>query len=417
MFAAIYYFVHELENSRIIRLLLLVIVGLYSGSGDYHGFYWVVESFYQLAVFFIIFGILIRDQKIKVRWLLPICFLFIFIHPTSAFLSAIFILYPIFLFLLAKTDSTRAFKNSFLLIISLGIPFLVYLILSKAYPSANSPQSIDIQTRLIREFFLGRLSPISFSVIWQNYFAIFFINIGTIVIYFAMFALAYYQRKFKLLAIFFSISVVVLLSSFIPYGSRTLNFLWPTTFFLIAYFLVGIWRVLEKTNSRLKLRYLTMLPVAALFFIVTIFNIISVSAENGAKNYNWYRPCISQAQNFNLYFTSHESMNAFSLYQDSEKNLHFLSIEALNSLSNSENLLIETKNENLKPQPLNGIEEYLTSRITRRSALGNVQYPQNAWTTPAADLESIKEFLDKKNLELESYLDCGHFKTSIIKTL
>jgi len=417
MFAALYHFISKLENSRRIRLLLLMVIALYSGSGDYHGFYWVVGSYYQLALFFIILAFLIGKQKTNLYRIFPICFLFIFIHPTSAFLSSIFIFYPIMFSLFSKKEAKFAFKKLSPMLICLAISIFLYILIGRMFPDGNSSESFQTQAGLIKDFFLGKLNPISFPIIWREYFTIFFNNIVTTITYFVMLALLFYLKKYKLLAIFFSILIIVLLSSFIPYGSRTLGIFWPITFFVIGYFLVSIWKILQSINTKIKLGFLTVIPLVGIFALATIFNIIFISSLNTTKNYDWDRSCPLKLQDDNLYFTSLESMNAFSTYNGNGKNLHFLSLDEVNKFSMIGNVIVETKKEQIQPPTLFGVKNFLASKITRRNRPTYVEYPINAFTTPPADSGSMLSNLNQSNLIISRYLDCGHFQVSVVKKL
>lgn len=417
MFTAVYYFFSKLENSRLIRLLLIMVIALYSGSGNYHGFYWVVESFYQFALFITIFAILVNKNSTKLYLVFPVCLLFIFIHPTSAFLSVTFALYPVTLFLFSKKEALKAFYNLVTILICLGISFFLYVAIGRLFPSSGSPQSFQTQLGLIGDFISGKLQAISFPIIWREYFAIFFNNAITTITYVVMFVFVLYLKKYKLLAIFCSILIVVFLSSFVPYGSRTLGLLWPVTFVIIGYFIVGIWKTLQSSNSQIKLGYLTVIPFVGLFTLATIFNLISISTLNATKNYNWDRSCPLELKDKNIYFTSLEPMNAFSLYGNNESNLHFLSKDEFGNFLSRGNMLAETKNEKLQPSPLSGIESYLASKITRRSTGTSVEYPVNAWTVSPTDLDAVQAALSRNNLHLNKYIDCGHFQVLIINDL
>ncbi len=417
MFTAAYYFVSKLESNRVIRLLLLAVLALYSGSGDYHGFFWVVESFYQFALFLVIFAFMINKNHVKLYIIFPVCLFFIFIHPTSAFLSVIFALYPITLSLFSKKDAVKSFYNIISIFICLGISFFLYLAIGKLFPIGNSPQSLHTQFSLIKDFFLGKLNPISLPVIWREYFSIFFNNTITTVAYFAMLIFVIYLKKYKLIAIYLSILIIVLLSTYIPYGARTLGLLWPVTFFIIAYFLVGIWKALQSIESKIKLGYLTIIPLACLFTFVTIFNVISVSTMNTTKNYSWDRTCPLRLQDKNIYFTSQESLNAFLLYGGKEKNLHFLSITEAGDFLKEDNMLVETKNEKLQPRTLSRVEKFLASRLTRRNTSISIKYPVNAWTEAPIESTVLLKDLSLNNMQISKYLDCGHFQVSIVSKL
>ncbi|GEM_PF-6619704 len=417
MFLTLAYFLIKVETDKKVRLLLFTLLALYSGSGAYHGFFWVVPSFYQLILFFLMLTFIFSDKKFKLWQILPFSAAFIFVHPTSIFISAIFLIYPLFLYFFKKELSYVAFKNTIPVLTSLLLSFMAYLLIGFRFPHDNSPESFQTIQSLLAGFIKGNINLISLQIIWKEYFSIFFLNPVTIIVYFTMFYFVYRIKQYKIIAVYLSTLLLVLLSTTIPYGSRTLGFLWPITFLVIGYFLVGIWKMLHSISPKFKLGYLTIIPFAVLFTLASIFNVISVSSVNATKNYNWNRSCPLKLQDKNIYFTAQESKNAFSLYEGDEKALHFLSIDKVNDFSKEDNMLVETKNEKLQPSALSGVEDLLASMITRRGGGTNVQYPSNSWTVPPADSGTLLANLNSNDLKISQYLDCGHFQVSIIEKL
>src|SRR3972149_10823794 len=246
MFVALAYFLRRLEANKRIRLFLIFIITLYSGTGSYHGFYWVVPSFYQLALFFVVLSFVI-SQKIDKFWkIFTASFTFIFIHPTSIFVSMIFLAYPFVYFFIKQKFQLATFFNTAKVIFALAVSYGLYVLIGLNFPHAGSPESFETILKLLTDFISGNLKADSFPVIWSEYFSIFFLNPLTTTIYFLMLFFLYKAKRFEVLSGYICALILVLFSSFLPYGWRALGFLWPLTFLMIGYAIVGFAASFEK---------------------------------------------------------------------------------------------------------------------------------------------------------------------------
>lgn len=406
MFAALAFFLSKLETSKNIRLLILIILSLYSGSGAYHGFYWVVPSFYQLALFFVILGFLVSRQRINPIMIFVTSLLFIFVHPTSVFVSPIFVVYFAALFILKKADNNlkNNFKN---LIVSLFASFIAYFAIGRFFPAAGSPESFQTSFGLIRSFFSGQLNSISWPIIWQEYFSIFFFSPVSAIAYVLMFCFVAVAKQTKIIILFFSAALLVLAGAFIPYGARTLEFLWPLTFILIGYAFVGLFRFLEKLSSFAK--YLTVVPLIFLIFLATIFNLISIKTLNATKDYSWDRSCPSKLIGNKTFFTNLESLYAFNLYGLSQGDEVFLSDDRLPELFKDGTFFVQTIDTPKFTSTLSTLEESLAQKITRRQEPIKVEFPTNSWTQKPVDSQLLNSKLNTNNLVVEKAYDCGKY--------
>lgn len=415
MFAALYYFLKKLEVNRKIRLFLILVLALYSGSGAYHGFYWVVPSFYQLALFFGILAILISLKKENFLKIFALSSAFVFIHPTSILVTIIF---PVFIgltYITSRSNFKIAFSNFQKIITSTIFAFLVYLLLSKQFPQNGSPQSFENNLGLITNLLNGNVNLISLPIIWREYFAIFFFSPLSIVAYFVMFYFVFYLKKKTMLLIFTSILPLITIGVIIPYGSRTLAFLWPITFIIIAYTIVGLYSWLANNFSKLK--FLAIVPTVFLFIAATIFNQISAQAINTNKNYTWDRSCPEKLQNTNVFFTSLEALFAFNLYGLNKNNQNFLSDANLPLFTSEGNFLVKTKAEEKQTENLNEIQKLLISKITRRSQYPDAGSSSNLWTQNSVNETRLEKDLQKKSLNLKIFYNCGHFEVFKIEKI
>ncbi len=408
IFACLAYFLYKLEVSKKIRLLLFIMLTLYSGSGSYHGFYWVVPSFYQLALFFVMLTLVIDQKPIMIKNALPVSLAFIFIHPTSIFVSFIFIIYPFVLSFVRKKLSIINLKNTAVICAALIISYLIYFLLGLNFPHADSPESFQTSVNLVFDFFSGKLKPSSFPVIWHEYFSILFVNTITTAAYFAMFFFVYRIKQYKILAIYVSTLLLVLVSSFLPYGWRTLGFLWPITFILVGYSFVGLYTTLKTYSPALK--SLALLAIVVLIFLTTSFNLILIKSLNARNNYNWDRSCVSEIIDKNVFFYSHESMNAFTLHGLNPNRALLMTQDKWEKILKEGSYVINIETLKNKRESLSSLENLLTSKITRRYLTVNPPLASNAWTTRVVLPDEVDNALATKGLEGRIVKNCGHFR-------
>lgn len=412
MFGALYYFLRYLEPNRKIRLFLISVLALYSGSGAYHGFYWVVPSFYQLALFFGILAILISRKKENFLKIFVLSSAFVFIHPTSILVTIIF---PVFIgltYITSRSNFKIAFSNFQKITTSTVFAFLAYLLLSKQFAQNGSPQSFENNLNLITNLLNGNINPVSLPVIWREYFAIFFFSPLSIVAYFVIFYFVYFLKKKMVLLIFTSILPLVIIGTLIPYGARTLAFLWPITFIIMAYAIVGLYDWLR--NNFPKLKFLAIIPVVFLIIFATNFNQISAQAINTNKNYTWDRSCPIKLKNQNVFFTSLEASFAFNLYGLDKSRQTFLSDANSQLFVKEGNYLVKTKNGQKQTENLNQIQNFLINKITRRSPYPMTGSSINLWTQNSVSESRLGKDLQEKSLNLKNAYDCGHFE--VLKT-
>lgn len=411
MFAAIAFFLKKLEANKNIRLLLFIIISLFSGSGAYHGFYWVVPSFYQLALFFVIAGFLVSNErnfsinkKVNNILLSATTFLFIFIHPTSVFISLTFYGYFLALFL-AKKSSPQLLNNIKILTLALCMSFAGYFLIGRLFPSSSSPQSFETIIKLIKSFITGNSSLVSLPIIWQEYFAIFFLSPLTTAAYFIMFCFAIRAKQVKLVALFLGALLLVGAGMFIPYGARTLQFLWPLTFLLIGYALVGLFHFLSEYSQ--KLSYVAVVPLALLFIASTLLNLVSINTLNQTKDYEWDRSCPSKITGETI-FTNLEALYAFNLHGMPRESQILLLDDSIPQSLGYANYIVSVADSPKMVNRRTNLGETLANKITRRQQPKNVIFPQNSWTQQLASTQTINE-LERYGFTSLKEHDCGKF--------
>ena len=115
------YFIKKLtKNNQPLSALILFFLALYNGNGSYHGFFWIVPSFFSVLLFFLIFGIILDNKNRSWKYILPVLALSASLnHAMSIYSSAIFLIYYPWAWLISPVPSRgHIFGTS-------PIPFLI----------------------------------------------------------------------------------------------------------------------------------------------------------------------------------------------------------------------------------------------------------------------------------------------------
>ncbi|KPA10929.1 conserved hypothetical protein, membrane [Candidatus Magnetomorum sp. HK-1] len=220
-----------------------IIFAFYNGSGNYHGFYWVVPSFYSLLFLYI--NIIIFFYTKKWKWIAPFSiFLLLFSHPLSLFCIAL-ISFALFIHGLL----TKSISSSLVKIVYLCLWSFFYMIIYK-YLYIN-----DIIFPLFAES-LSFNSLLSFegkgyADLWNqtpfvHYFFEAFLPLTISSIYYCI-----KKKEYILISLFFSSLTGILLFCFIhPYASRV--FLYFENMLLLIYIVACYYSVQFFINSGFK---------------------------------------------------------------------------------------------------------------------------------------------------------------------
>ena len=399
------FFLSRVETNKSLVALSLFFLAFYHGSGAYHGFYWVVPSLFQVLLFFIILGFIQSGKKATFTQIFFPSLLFIFSHPTSFFVSMVFGFYFIIFSILNWKVKKQNITRAFYLFTSLGFSLALYFLLSRLFPVGQTPQSFQSSLDLIIKFFSGQLAPDTFGIIWKEYFAIFSAHPLILLSSLITLVIVFVNKNLKLISIFLSCLILILISSYIPYGARTLALLWPVTFFVIAYATF----YLNKFLTRLKLKYLILIPILFFAVMTTTFNLLATRTVNITKSYSWNRNCAYKLGNQLVLFQSLEAMFALSSYTQS-KDFFFLSSDNFKKYSPNFPYLIKYEGKLTSGEPeLSFFEEFLAKNISRRQADLDVKYPSNYWTQEAITESEMENHLSSLNLNLVFEQDCGAY--------
>lgn len=226
----------------------LVVLALFNGDGAYHGFFWVVPSFFGLIAFFSLLLFLIAPYRRAILLIIVSVPYFILIHPFSLYVLSLFVFYALFVMFLSRHfDQVLAKRAGVLLAVALafaasfhlfqqvrgigegptaGIPALLeHVVESGAFVNTNS-------WRNFQALYLDHLFPIASSIPHPP--RSMFGSIAAGVLFLLGLSALIHGRERKLLGLFLAVLLFSLLSLSSPFGARSLLYLWPVTFLVLG---------------------------------------------------------------------------------------------------------------------------------------------------------------------------------------
>lgn len=273
-------------NDKKLAAFLIIILGLYNGSGSYHGFFWVVPSFFSLLLFFLILNVILdRENQHWKIWLAILGPLSIFTHMLGLYMLFVLPIYFIFSAFLSKSFDILLFKKiAYVIAICtiVYIPVSIYFTLN-SYGNPYGPESFA--TRLIERAELSAdqnnlqkaglqgISPPAIDLLgWGNIYADYFrwifpSWIGYLA-FFTCLALHFYFKQYRILCLYLSGLFFTLISSINPHGERSLIFLWPMTYLLYGH---SSWLAVKFLHTKVESSVLRSV-LKATIIVATLFS-------------------------------------------------------------------------------------------------------------------------------------------------
>lgn len=326
MLFVLFFFFKKLTKDKNLIAFSIFFLSLYHGTGETHGFFWVVPSFFALLLFILIFSIYIdRDNKFWPVWFVILTPIFILSHPISIYLVALFLIFlVIYCWLIRKIDKILIKKTILILIISffcyfaqshylkqfsqknyLGIENSMEEIKKSIQNNVaetnkeNQKQNISSETKpdsvisanmtsgkkqSLREYLVSFISP-KVNILSVSYFKWFFPNwLGFFPLIIFLLMLFLY-KQFEILSFYFS-SFIFFVSATIlnEYGYRSAIILWLATFVLYSF---GTWFLFNFIKNRIKNKLLKRIFFGTVLSGLLIFIFINVAYSLlYAKNMN-----------------------------------------------------------------------------------------------------------------------------------
>jgi len=233
-----------------------IFLALYNGAGEYHGFFWVVPSFFSVAATLLLVAILFDESILtglsKRRYTLLMILVTIWVvwsHPLGKFsLIAITLSYLLYLLFKKVLHLSPLFKESLKRVVPLFASGILVFFLLEVLPylfGITPSRYYSLQGTLGQAFVESSISI--FQRLYINYFQLFSYHLFFLIM--GLFV-AFFTRKLSLLSLWFSFFITAGTASiFGDLGYRMLVFLWPITFILYSY---GLYFITKKVINEFR---------------------------------------------------------------------------------------------------------------------------------------------------------------------
>jgi hypothetical protein len=329
MVPVLIYFLKFINQDKKIIAFSMLFLTLFNGSGSYHGFFWVVPSFFSFLLFLLIFAITGFGGKNYKRILLILTPIFAYMHSLGLYLIALvpiyYIIYSIFskkwdaaylkriVFLIAIFSVFYFPSNIYLSYFSEGNPYGIGSLAKKVYNNTSSQISSSKDSSVIsptREStdsvfgsstykYFGDLVSSSasgftnsflpgFKNIKTDYLDWVFLNWLGASVFLIMLIMILNNKQTKLLALYFTTLIFMLASTTTIFSNRSLIFIWPITFIVLAF---GSWFSLKffddiKASYKFLFKIFAIASIGLFFYINLIYSFSWNSDQNKIANFN-----------------------------------------------------------------------------------------------------------------------------------
>jgi len=303
-------YVRKTDSSITFTVTALLLLAFYEGKGSYHGFFWVVPSFYAVMLF-LLAAVALFNSRHHYRYGLPLVLLLLLTHSTGIYHVAVLAMALVINNMLfnrnpegLKTTLLLAAIGLIVVVVSeflyaQGILAKSFLSILKAHSSINATDSATLWSGTAKPLLLNMLEPFT-----RHDFTKYFAGIYTPVVGYGIYQ-TYRSRKLPLLSLF----IVLLIGQILVAGVAIKNyrFFYPlevVTWIVMAF---GIARALEhlfgnnKTRSNLGRVGLGLLLALSTLFL---YGAIHQKAEH-SWYFKFYGPRFFQKEAFLDYIQEH----------------------------------------------------------------------------------------------------------------
>lgn len=303
------FFLASFTSRRPLIALSILFLAFYHGTGESHGFFWVVPSFFSLILFFILYRFITNKDQQPSSYCIATIFsvIYAFMHPISIYLIFFFPIYLAISFYFTKKYSVSEIRRTL---------FVIFIVLGSAsiqsqYLARTSQQnyyglgsSLEQTRQIINDFThdgrsgyrpeynvveIGEVSFFTTRIATLNATYFRYILPHWIMIFPFILALwiLYFRHEFRLLTFYLSaLLFFVTATLFHEFGFRSAIILWPATYILAA-FSIGHTYALIKERSPGTLqrigKFLVIIFIIIFFLINALFSIgynLNVNSRN-----------------------------------------------------------------------------------------------------------------------------------------
>lgn len=248
-------FLTSVEPDRLVVASVLTALAAFSGSPEFHGFFWVVPSFWLLCIFFYWVAAFGDRPDGQGAALVATGFLGATMHPLGPYLAVPLGIYVLLLIGLQRFGAPAPAARAFFLI---GTGVLLGVALPQALPYLPAYQgSLDVPNVYVQlgggwpdpagppgsRSALSVMLP-GLAGVWRSYFK-FFQTLPALAALAGSLALLVNFRRWNLVALYAAAAALTLASTVHPLASRTCLLLWPVTLMVLGSAPVLAWRLLR----------------------------------------------------------------------------------------------------------------------------------------------------------------------------
>lgn len=298
-----------LDGDRLVAAGALGALAAFSGGPEFHGFYWVVPSFWLLCTF--LFWVSEMAGRVRCRGAVLTLsgLLGGSLHPIGPYLVAPLGLFFVLLRILDRRDPSWPARSRSFFWIASGVlaaallpaalarlphfedirsaPPHAVIWLGGGWPDLDSEGSAAGDARTVSLF------P-GLAGVWRTYLR-FFLSPFPLILLLGALGLIVRFRRWPLLALFLATLLFTLASTVHPYASRTCLFLWPATLMVLgAAPVLGFREICLRTTRRsfrIALATCAVGALAALFVAWHSYNRTLIEASRRFAGASWNEEC------------------------------------------------------------------------------------------------------------------------------
>jgi hypothetical protein len=247
----------------------LLFLAFYHGTGETHGFFWVVPSFFTTVLFFTLFAYIVRGAYTTYWGAVLIAIGYALSHPISIYLTALFPISILYSSFLSKSWDIAIYKR-LLIVVSTVIFSAVLQSMYLNYFSQINYYGFNVAfsqaNASIRDLVIGsnstdsnlfgyKLTNVAYSNLLQQRIDAMYISYFRYVLphWIALFPLLltlvilYVKKHYQLLSLYLSALCFFITTTLLnEYGFRSAIILWPQTFLIYAF---GTWYLFDYVKN------------------------------------------------------------------------------------------------------------------------------------------------------------------------
>ncbi len=324
-----------LEHDLLVVAASLGALAAFSGTPEFHGFYWVVPSFWLLCLFFFWMSELAGTSRVNGLALLFTGFLGGTLHALGPYLVAPLGVFLLFLRVLHRADPAWKVRCRSFFWIAAGalaaalLPNLLAALpqygdirsapphaviwLGGGWPDLDSEGSAAADARTV-SFFPG------YAGVWRSYLRFVLFPPALALLLLALGLLVHF-RRWLLLSLFLATLLFTLATTVHPYASRTCLFLWPSTLMVLGAAPALGWRLVSARTGRRGLRMALGSSAAAAaivpFVLWHAYSVTLIEANRRFSEARWDESCAkylleqTESSSYPVFYGSKYTVSAF----------------------------------------------------------------------------------------------------------